>query len=148
VAWPGFIQYGELPRYFGLAGAFVHPAYAEPWGLVVNEALASSLPVIVSRTVGARYELLCEGQNGFSFDPSAPDQLADRLLEISRLDRDRLAAMRTAAFATASKWTLERFGRGLMAMALLPPKVRGYQRGTPTRIASPQVASDRIGRSA
>ena len=145
VTWPGFIQYGSLPLYYGLAGAFVHPAYAEPWGLVVNEALASGLPVIVSRTVGARYELVDEGQNGFSFDPSAPDQLADRLLELSQLDRDRLTAMRAAAFATAAKWTPERFGRGLMAMALLPPKLHSHRRRTPARIASPQAASDRIG---
>ena len=148
VAWPGFIQYGALPLYYGLAGAFVHPAYAEPWGLVVNEALASGLPVIVSRTVGARYELVSDGQNGFSFDPSAPDQLADRLLEISQLDSDRLTAMRAGAFATAAKWTPERFGRGLMAIALLPPKLHGQRRGTPAKIASSHAASDRIGTSA
>ena len=103
VAWPGFIQYGALPLYYGLAGAFVHPAYAEPWGLVVNEALASGLPVIVSRTVGARYELVSDGQNGFSFDPSAPDQLADRLLQISQSHSDRLTAMRAGVFATAGE---------------------------------------------
>ncbi len=148
VAWPGFIQYGALPIYYGLAGAFIHPACAEAWGLVVNEALASGLPVIVSRTVGARYELVSEGHNGFSFDPSATDQLADRLLEIAQLDRDRLTAMHAAAFATAAKWSPERFGRGLMAMALLPPKRHGRRRGTLARIASPHVGSDRIGRSA
>ena len=148
VSWPGFIQYGALPVYYGLAGAFVHPAYAEPWGLVVNEALASGLPVIVSRTVGARYELVSEGRNGFSFDPSAPDQLADRLLEISQLDRDKQTAMRAAALATASEWTPERFGRGLMAMAHLPPERHRRRRGAPARMASSHAASDRIGTSA
>ena len=48
VIFPGFVQYDQLPLYYGLAGAFVHASTVEQWGLVVNEALASALPVLVS----------------------------------------------------------------------------------------------------
>ncbi|HET9367018.1 MAG TPA: glycosyltransferase, partial [Candidatus Udaeobacter sp.] len=49
---PGFKQYDELPVYYALANAFVHVSKSEQWGLVVNEALASGLPVIVSNRCG------------------------------------------------------------------------------------------------
>ena len=48
VLLPGFKQYDELPIYYGLAGAFVHASTTEQWGLVVNEAMACGLPVLVS----------------------------------------------------------------------------------------------------
>lgn len=47
------------------ADVFVLPAYYEPWGLVINEAMSTGLPVIATRTVGAVYDLLIDGYNGF-----------------------------------------------------------------------------------
>src|SRR6266487_3765140 len=64
---PGFKQYDELPVYYALANAFVHPSTTEQWGLVVNEAIASGLPVIVSDRCGCVPELV--NGNGFIFDP-------------------------------------------------------------------------------
>ena len=61
VRFEGFRQYGELPGYYAGAGAFVHPAHEEPWGLVVNEAMASGLPVLVSRRCGCAGDLVAEG---------------------------------------------------------------------------------------
>lgn len=54
VSWPGFTQVDLLPSFYGLASAFVLPSTVEQWGLVVNEAMASGLPVLVSRTAGCR----------------------------------------------------------------------------------------------
>ena len=51
---PGFKQYHELPAYFGLAGAFVHASTTQQWGLVVNEAMAASLPVLSGTAAAAR----------------------------------------------------------------------------------------------
>ena len=45
---PGFKQYDDWPVYYALATAFVHASTTEQWGLVVSEAIASGLPVIVS----------------------------------------------------------------------------------------------------
>ena len=46
------------------AAAVVLPSRWDGWGLVVNEALQSGVPVIVSRAAGAA-ELIVHGQNGF-----------------------------------------------------------------------------------
>lgn len=117
VIWPGFLQYDQLPLYYGLATAFVHPAVREPWGLVVNEAIASGLPVLLSRNVGARYELLREGANGFSFDPRDDVELTARMLDISRMTPTALAAMGEASRRIAGEWTPSRFGRMLLGAA-------------------------------
>ena len=54
----GFRQIEENPVFYALAEAFVLPSLKEEWGLVVNEAMACSLPVIVSRTAGCAEDLL------------------------------------------------------------------------------------------
>ncbi len=52
---PGFKQYDELPVYLGLAETFIHASTTEQWGLVVNEAMASGLPVLVSNRCGCAH---------------------------------------------------------------------------------------------
>lgn len=54
----GFRQIEENPVFYALAEAFVLPSFKEEWGLVVNEAMAAGLPVIVSRTAGCAEDLL------------------------------------------------------------------------------------------
>ena len=77
----GFIQYRELPAYYALADAFVHASTTEQWGLVVNEAMATGLPVIVSNRCGCVPDLVAEGKNGFTFDPGSVESLAKLMLE-------------------------------------------------------------------
>ncbi|MFM8718334.1 MAG: glycosyltransferase family 4 protein, partial [Chthoniobacterales bacterium] len=54
----GFRQIEENPVFYALAEAFVLPSLKEEWGLVVNEAMAAGLPVIVSRTAGCAEDLV------------------------------------------------------------------------------------------
>jgi glycosyltransferase involved in cell wall biosynthesis len=77
---------------------------AETGGLVPREALALGVPVLVSR-LGALPELVTEGENGFTFDPHRPAELADRLRRIASdeglLTRLRDGARRTSVVTTA-----------------------------------------------
>jgi glycosyltransferase involved in cell wall biosynthesis len=115
VCWPGFLQYGELPAHFAIAGAFVHPALSETWGLVVNEAAACGLPLLVSRTVGARYELVREGENGYLFDPASIVDMTSALRGISELPEEARAAMGRRSAAIVQEWGPRRFGEGLFS---------------------------------
>jgi len=83
VLFPGFKQYDELPVYYGLAGAFIHASTTEQWGLVVNEAMASGLPVLVSNRCGCAADLVEENRNGFTLDPYNLGQMAELMLRIS-----------------------------------------------------------------
>jgi glycosyltransferase involved in cell wall biosynthesis len=117
VVWPGFVQYGQLPAYYGLATTFVHPAHSEAWGLVVNEALASGLPVIAARAVGACRELVEDGENGIVLETASPDALAEGMRRMASLREAQLARMRSAAAASVASWSPERFGEALLSLA-------------------------------
>lgn len=65
----GFVQQEEIVKYYTFSDVFILPSKSEPWGLVVNEAMLCSMPVIVSNRCGCKLELVKEGVNGFSFDP-------------------------------------------------------------------------------
>ena len=45
----------------------VLPSKRETWGIVVNEAMCFSFPVLVSSQVGAARDLVHDGENGFIF---------------------------------------------------------------------------------
>jgi 1,2-diacylglycerol 3-alpha-glucosyltransferase len=114
VIFAGFRQVEELPAYYAFAGCFVHPALTEPWGLVVNEALASGLPVLVSRTAGCAPDLVREGQNGFRFDPQDPEALAGALRAMARNPAKRWDMSR-ASRRLIGNWTVEDFAANLSA---------------------------------
>lgn len=119
VLLPGFKQYDELPAYYGLANAFVHASSSEQWGLVVNEALASGLPVLVSNRCGCAPELVREGVNGFTFHPGNQEQLTSRLLEMSSLPIEERERMGQAGREIAAQFGPEKFGEGLESAARL-----------------------------
>ncbi|MCS4047506.1 glycosyltransferase involved in cell wall biosynthesis [Salinibacter ruber] len=113
---PGFKQYGELPSYYGLAGAFVHASTREQWGLVVNEAMAAGLPVLVSDRCGCAPDLVDEGRNGFTFDPYDPSDLAGYMHRIAHRDVDR-EKMGVTSRDIITNWGPERFATGLREAA-------------------------------
>lgn len=117
VYFPGFRQIGELPRFYAHAGAFVHASTTEQWGLVVNEAMASGLPVLVSNRCGCALELVREGINGFTFDPYDVDQLARGMQRIASMDDSERAEFASAGQRLVSAWGLERFAGGLTEAA-------------------------------
>ena len=124
---PGFKPYDELPVYYGLAKAFVHASTTEQWGLVVNEAVASELPVIVSNRCGCVPELVQD--NGFTFDPANESELTERLLQMASLSADERRRLGEASYRIAANFAPDRFGEGLeqaAAMVLrLPQKKPG-----------------------
>ncbi len=83
VHFAGIRQLEELPFYYAHAGCFILPSSSEPWGLVVNEAMASGLPVLASDRCGCAVDLIREGVNGFVFDPFDQDALTHLLLKMS-----------------------------------------------------------------
>ncbi|MGH9529072.1 MAG: glycosyltransferase family 4 protein [Terriglobales bacterium] len=64
IQFAGFIQRENLPRYYALAEALVLPTHTDTWGLVVNEAMACSLPIVCTDVAGCVPDLVEEGWNG------------------------------------------------------------------------------------
>ena len=115
VQMPGFKQYPDLPAYYGLANAFIHASTTEQWGLVVNEAMASGLPVLVSNRCGCATDLVQDGVNGFTFDPYNIEEMAQLMLKLSTLNPSQLSTMCAASQRIISNLGPERFAQGLKA---------------------------------
>ena len=89
VYFPGWVEFDELGGLYGGAKAFVHPAYSEAWGLVINEAMAAGCPVLMSRKVGAASELLQKNELGFDpFDHLSCLNAVDGFLGLANDDVD------------------------------------------------------------
>ncbi len=112
VRFAGFRNQTELPRFFALGDVFVLPSHHEPWGLIVNEAMAAGCPVVVSSAVGAAADLVSEGREGFVFpagDIEALTGVLTRCLDGSTC----LACMGKRAARRMEDWDFEADVRGL-----------------------------------
>ncbi len=117
VLFPGFRQIEELPRFYAHALAFVHPALAEPWGLVINEAMAAGLPILSSSNVGAAEELLVDGVNGYRFDPTSTASITQALssfLALTAEERQQMGLQSRQLLAERNPTSS--FGQGLASL--------------------------------
>ncbi|HWT34840.1 MAG TPA: glycosyltransferase family 4 protein [Paraburkholderia sp.] len=89
ITFVGSLQDEPLSREYYGATCMVLPSRSEPWGLVVNEALAHGCPVVVSESCGCVPELVHEGESGYAFTAG----------DVAGLQRTLLKA--TEAFADA-----------------------------------------------
>lgn len=105
----GFVHREQLPEIYGLADGFIFPTQSDPWGLVVNEALACGLPVIVTSVAGCALDLVRDGWNGFVVPPRDASSLAlamaamaedaAKRVEMGSNSRKRIEAYSPAAWA-------------------------------------------------
>ncbi|AOX03492.1 hexosyltransferase [Moorena producens PAL-8-15-08-1] len=110
---PGFLQQDQLLPYFAHANYFIHASIQEQWGLVVNEAMAAGLPVLVSNRCGCFEDLVIEGVNGFEFDPENPQQITELMLKMSSGEIN-LEKMGKASLEHIHKFSPDYFAEGLM----------------------------------
>jgi glycosyltransferase involved in cell wall biosynthesis len=81
----------DMPLMYALADVLVMPSQSDTWGMVLNEAMASGMPVIASDRCGGAIDLIDEGKNGFIFRSKDVIQLS--LLMTSICDKDKIQAM-------------------------------------------------------
>jgi glycosyltransferase involved in cell wall biosynthesis len=66
VVFAGFQDQTRLARAYAASDVFVLPSIAhETWGIVVNEAMNFSLPIVATDKVGSARDLVKDGDNGF-----------------------------------------------------------------------------------
>ncbi len=112
---PGFSRPTRLPRWYAHAAAFVLPSLSEPWGLVVNEAAASGLPLLVSTRAGCAATLVPEpeGTTGGRFDPLDLEAMTNQAGLDGRRSPDEIAGRWASAAEMVSHWGPDRFARGI-----------------------------------
>ncbi|MGV3588292.1 MAG: glycosyltransferase family 4 protein [Adhaeribacter sp.] len=112
VHFEGFKQYDELPIYFGLARTFVHASTTEQWGLVVNEAMAAGLPVVISERCNCVPELVHTGRNGYVIDPNNQQALTQIMTSLSN-GQDNPEKMGQESRKIVAALNADAFGQGI-----------------------------------
>jgi glycosyltransferase involved in cell wall biosynthesis len=116
VRFLGFVNQSGLPEVYTASDLFVLPSEYEPFGLVVNEAMLCRCPAIVSDRVGARFDLVRDGETGYAYRCADVDALAGALRK-ALSDRPRLRRMGDSARGRMASWSPKEYVDGLVRAA-------------------------------
>jgi len=109
VTFTGVVSREELEDIYAAGDLYAMLSKFDTFGMVVLEAMAKGLPVVISGNVGAR-DLVREGVNGFVIEDTGNAESVARVL-YHALREDVIAPMSTAARQTALEHTWERSAR-------------------------------------
>jgi glycosyltransferase involved in cell wall biosynthesis len=118
ICFPGFTQREDLAGLYALADTLVLPTHSDPWGLVVNEAMACGLPIIVSNVAGCSADLVKDGWNGYVVPPRDAKKLSVAINLILRQDELR-QEMGVHSLERIHNYTPEACAGGLAAAAMV-----------------------------
>lgn len=100
----GFMNQSALGLPYGIADCLALPSdHRETWGLVVNEAMATGLPCVVSSAAGCAPDLVLDGQTGYTYP------LADVSSLSAALDSVRVTLTREGSFSVACRQHIARY---------------------------------------
>ncbi|MBI2361075.1 MAG: glycosyltransferase [Deltaproteobacteria bacterium] len=113
VTFTGFLNQTEMPKAYAAADCLVLPSDArETWGLVVNEAMASGLPCIVSGQVGCGADLIDPGMTGDLYPTGDVRRLA--IAMAAWVDPGRRGCARDAVRKKVAAYSVERAAEGIL----------------------------------
>jgi glycosyltransferase involved in cell wall biosynthesis len=112
VIFPGLIVPEELPLYYAMADVLVLPASQEPWGLVINEAMACGLAVIAHRHCGATVDLVGE-DNGVALETFSTDELA-RAMGLIAGNAELRRSMQKRSREKIESWSIDCAAQGII----------------------------------
>lgn len=117
VCFPGFAQREDLAGLYAIAETLVLPTHSDPWGLVVNEAMACGLPIIVSSVAGCSADLVEDGWNGYVVPPGEPQKLTVAINSLVRQPelKERMSAR---SLERIRNYSPEACAEGLAAAAM------------------------------
>lgn len=111
VVFSGFVGYYDMPGFYAALDLYWQPSISEPWGLVVNEAMASALPILASDRCGCTIDLVTPNVGWVhGIDESAMQQgLINALKELPTWPQRGKAAREQI-----EHWGCPRFAAGLL----------------------------------
>jgi glycosyltransferase involved in cell wall biosynthesis len=108
----GQVPWVQLYEYYQQSSVFVLPSLSDSWGLVVTEAMACGLPVIVTENTGSS-DAVQEGKNGFVVPIRDSATLAERILYLYQNPKQR-QEMGNVASRIVNHFTWERYSERLL----------------------------------
>ncbi len=110
VVFTGDLPHQELSDYYTAADIFIFPTRGDTWGLVINEAMAFGLPIIVSDQCIAGSALIEDGKNGLIVQSEYVKGFRDAMITMIRNPEMR-KLMGKEGFKKIQGWTLEHMGK-------------------------------------
>jgi glycosyltransferase involved in cell wall biosynthesis len=101
----GFQTRQDIAKFYSLADLLVLPSHKETWGMVVNEGLCFSLPVVLSDQVGSRADLVTHGENGYVFSAGDVSDLTVGLSTVVDLSEEDRSKMGKKSKSVIVDWT-------------------------------------------
>jgi glycosyltransferase involved in cell wall biosynthesis len=117
IEFAGFAQRDQLAVYYALAEMLVLPTYTDTWGLVVNEAMACGLAVILSRAAGCGVDLVQENWNGLLVPPRDVPSLTSAMQRLA-LQPDLGATMGAHSSQRISHYSPGAWTQGIVRMVI------------------------------
>lgn len=127
VTYSGFVQPNGVAEWLAGIGCLVVPSRFEPWGVVVSEAAACSLPIIATEACGAVPHLVHDFSNGRVAHTADSGSLAESMAFISGITNGQRAAMGHVSRALSSPYTPARWADTILTRSA------ELIRGQPTR---------------
>ncbi len=112
----GFKNKDELKEIYQSSDIFILPSLIDSFGLVVLEAMASGLPVIVTENVGAK-DIVIDGYNGFIIKAKDEEAIKEKIMYFYN-HRERIKEMGLNARETAEKYTWENYRKNIIKAIL------------------------------
>lgn len=114
ISYLGRISGDMLWSVYHAANVFVIPSHHEPWGLVVNEAMAAGLPVIATDSVGCIDDLISNNQQGL-ITPSKNTRALLEAMNFMLTNSVKKKRMADNASETIQSWNLKNEAGNMMA---------------------------------
>jgi glycosyltransferase involved in cell wall biosynthesis len=108
----GFRNQSELPAIYGASDVFVQASELEPWGMVVNEAMACGAAICASDRIGSAYDLI--RGNGAMFPVGDVDRLGALLAGWAR-NPAQISEMKKASLKRIAEWSVTQTADGVIA---------------------------------
>ena len=112
-----FMQPKKLIKEVSESGCFILPSNYEPWGVVVHEAAAAGMPLILSDAVGARVSFLVHGMNGYKFKSNSAEDLKKYMLKIINSDETELVKKGELSLKLSERITPQTSAKNLLSIA-------------------------------
>lgn len=108
VRFLGQVERNDLPGWYAAADVLCLPSRSEPWGFPLNEGASAGLPLVATDAVGAAWDLIEDGVNGFRVASGDPGALRTAVLTLlgdgALRERARTRSHEIAGRFTAEAW--------------------------------------------
>ncbi len=126
VVFGGFVNQSELPQVYAISDIFALPSDDEPWGLIVNEVMCASLPVVITDEVGCVPDLVKDGMNGYLHKPGDLVGLAEALARLLH-DENLRDQMGKSSLERIQQWSYTQCLQGVRSAVKNLPVHCGHQ---------------------